>query len=129
MISGHHLRRFVDSDAKRDLTTGEILESVKKCYDVFHLGIKQSQTYTDDVKKSWNALLGERHIMVNDYKCIDDTIVSTIDSLLTTRHRLNVSGNQLSRLSLLAAHGGSQGMELDPPPPYQPPSPSLRMSS
>jgi hypothetical protein len=123
-ISGAHLSNFLCAQGARDMTTGEILKLAQNKYDVFHLGIKQSDTYTDDVKRSWTNLLGERHITVNDYTKIDETIVSTIDTLLTHRNRMQASISQLSRFSLLAANDG-----FGAPPAYQPPSSAYRRAN
>jgi hypothetical protein len=118
MIQGKHLREFLGESEAQDMTTEEILAEAQKKYDVFHLGISQSQTYTEDVKSSWNKLLGERHITVNDYTKIDEVIVSTIDMLVTPRNRMQVSiSSGLARLSLLGngSRGGLAGNEPAPP--------------
>jgi hypothetical protein len=124
-ISGYHLDKFLGEENSRDLTTREMLKMAQDKFEVFHLGIQQSSTYTTDVKRSWTSLLGERHIAVADYTQIDKTIVETIDAIVGQRNRINASARSLNRLSLMAAP-----RDESQPPAYEPPSPtsSYRMN-
>lgn len=54
----------------------ELLEQVSKMYNVFHLMIERGTNRDDRVRKSWEAVLGERAIPLTDYKKLSEVIVS-----------------------------------------------------
>ncbi|MES2218260.1 MAG: hypothetical protein V4501_07605 [Pseudomonadota bacterium] len=103
-INASHIRRFLGEPDARDVVTRDILSKVQKTYDVFHLGIKQGNSYTPTVQSSWANLLGERLITVQDYSKVDEIIVSTIDSLIAQRQKLqdNIRNHMASRVAVLS---------------------------
>ena len=73
---------FGDKEA-RDLTSAEILEMVKRQYDVFHVIIEQGdglQMYGEKkVVGGWNNLLGEGHVLrLSDYTKLSEVVTSAI---------------------------------------------------
>jgi hypothetical protein len=110
-IKSVHLEYFLGEEKAQDLKTGDILAEVKRSYDVFHLGIKQSSAYTDDVQKSWQNLLGQRLIPVNDYTQVDSVIVNTIEMVLEERKIFKESIRQhlASRSTILASMSAPGG--------------------
>jgi hypothetical protein len=80
-LSAAAIHRFMGVKPERDLSTAEILAQTQMMYEVFHLNLTQSSTCTRDVLANWNALLGERSMLVNDYTKLAEIIVSTIDLL------------------------------------------------
>jgi hypothetical protein len=101
-INAAHIRKFLGEPDAQDVNTKDILDKVKEKYDVFHLGIKQSETFTPEVQQSWSNLLGERLITVADYTRIDEIIVSTIDSLVQRRLQNNIHNHMASRVAALS---------------------------
>ena len=59
----------------------DLLEEVKKRYEVFHVSVCHSQRAIE-AEKGWKTLLGENCISVNDYK----TIPEVIKNLVCKRH-------------------------------------------
>ncbi|MDB6096666.1 MAG: hypothetical protein JWM09_944 [Francisellaceae bacterium] len=143
-LKGVHLKKFLNIPEARDISTKNILDKVQTYYEVFHLGIKESFTYTTQVKQGWQALLGERLIEVADYTKIPELIVSTIDCLRGNKAKpinanLATSLENLrevevgmapssSSASIPMAHMGYQWIDMpmeQSPPPYEAISPRL----
>jgi hypothetical protein len=119
-ISAAHLRRFMGDEQAQDMLTTDILAKAQEKYDVFHLGIlEHRRTYTADVESSWRKLLGQRLVSVEDYRKIDEVIVSTIDTLLAERNRIkeiaSVRQHLASRVAVLSGAAGQVGLRNSPP--------------
>lgn len=56
-------------------TSDELLRKAEETYHVFHLNVGHNSAYVD---KSWNSLLGERHIHVSNPDDIPDVIAKII---------------------------------------------------
>ena len=66
------------------LTNKELLELVQRQYHVFHLMVEQGSHLrggynTDRVRRGWQDLLGERVILLKDYKKLSEVVVSLIE--------------------------------------------------
>ena len=137
-ISGDHLRRFLGEENAQDQMCSDMLAKAQEKYEVFHLGLKERKAFTQDVQSSWTKMLGQRLILVDDYKKVADIIVSTITMVLEQRQRQRQSQQEsirqhmASRVAVLSgnrAPGGAQishELSADEPPTYlQATSPSF----
>lgn len=71
---------FGDTDVK-DMSTSDLYREVSKKYDVYHLILEEGSECRygfDRVYKSWQNVLGERALRVNDIKKLPEIIVSVI---------------------------------------------------
>ncbi|GAF82362.1 unnamed protein product, partial [marine sediment metagenome] len=87
VLKADHIRKFIDKEYKgSDILTRELIEEVKKKYDIFHLIVQDTHTYrdcigSDKVDACWKKYLGERAIFVPIYTGIPEVIVSTVRTL------------------------------------------------
>jgi len=73
---------FGDTET-RDLTSAQMLEMVKRQYDVFHVIVEQGNGFRDYGEKKvvgeWNALLGQGHVLrLSDYTKLSEVVISAI---------------------------------------------------
>jgi len=76
------IKQFVGDDMEADLTPLEMLQLAQRMYDVFHIVIKEgshARGHLSAVTDSWQALLGQRVILLDDHKKLAETIVSAIE--------------------------------------------------
>ena len=97
-ISGKHITQFTGQLHAQDSSTVNILQYTQSMYDVFHLGIKESEIFTQAVENGWKNLLGERAIVVHDYTKVAEVIVSTIDMLCQQRTKKVAESTQMTHL-------------------------------
>ncbi len=87
VLKANHIRRFIDPDYKGlDITTGTLLQDLTKKYEVFHLVVQDTRTYTtyigaEKVNSCWRGYLGERAILVPNHIEIPEKIISTVRAL------------------------------------------------
>lgn len=76
------LQKFVDKDATQRITNADLLEAAGKTYHIFHIIIAEGNAirYTglDETKAAWTKVLGQRVIVLDDYKKLAEVIVSAI---------------------------------------------------
>lgn len=80
---------FGTSIEENSITSEQLLNSVSRDWDVFHLIIEQGNYYSnryrvhpkEKVDESFGALLGERAIHVSDYNKIAEIVVSILEAL------------------------------------------------
>jgi hypothetical protein len=77
------IARFVGAEATRDLTSRQILEMVRKQYDVYHVVVEQGSGLRDYGEEAvigeWNELLGEGHVLrLSDYTKLSEVVISAI---------------------------------------------------
>ncbi|MGE3623433.1 MAG: hypothetical protein AB7H77_06135 [Bdellovibrionales bacterium] len=82
-LEKQHIARFIGTEATRDLSSKEVLEMVRKQYDVFHVVVEQgsglSQYGRSAVVGGWNKLLGEGHVLLlSDYTKLAEVVISAI---------------------------------------------------
>ncbi len=83
LLTKEQIQRFIGGEADRDLTSKEILEMVRKQYDVFHVIVEQGSGLRQYGEKAvvgaWNELLGEGHVLrLSDYKKLSEVVTSAI---------------------------------------------------
>ncbi len=62
-----------------DLSIEDVLQMAQRNYHVFHIIIEEGshmRYYPEETKKAWNALLGQRAILLSDHTKLAETIVS-----------------------------------------------------
>ncbi len=117
-ISGAHIARFLGEKEAKTIATADILHKVQTTYDVFHLGIKQSRSFTPEVQQEWNELFGQSLIVVEDYTKVPEMIVSTIDLLLAQRRKAKadfekrLANQALKPVNHLEAEGAPGGPQI-----------------
>lgn len=76
------LREHVDPEVSQAMTNDQLLEAASKMYHIFHIIIAEGShcRYGNlpTVKTKWTNLLGQRAIVLDDYKKLAEVIVSTI---------------------------------------------------
>lgn len=82
-LTKEQIEQFVGGEATRDYTSKELLDMVRKQYDVYHIIIEEgsglSQYGEEAVVGAWNKLLGEGHVIrLTDYKKLSEVVISTI---------------------------------------------------
>ena len=76
------LARILDDGAERDYSTLECLEAARRMYDCYHIVIKEGNFARGDlaqVTKTWQPLLGQHVIYLDDHTKLAETIVSAIE--------------------------------------------------
>ena len=76
------LVKFLDDGAERDYSTIECLEAARRMYDCYHVVIKEGSHARSDlsgVLNTWQPLLGQHVIQLDDHTKISETIVSAIE--------------------------------------------------
>lgn len=76
------LVKFLDDGAERDYSTAEVLEMAQRMYDCYHVVIKEgnhARSNLAGVLKTWQPLMGQHVIQLDDHTKLAETIVSTIE--------------------------------------------------
>lgn len=76
------IKRFIGDDIQAELSPLETLQLAQRSYDVFHVIVKEgshARSRYAAVLESWQALLGQRVIPLDDHKKLAETIVSAIE--------------------------------------------------
>ena len=76
-----HVNTIMGYTPTSDVTVQELYEEVSKMYNVFHLMVAEGnhmRRYRDTVVKEWNAILGQRAMVLEDHTKLAEVIVSTI---------------------------------------------------
>lgn len=83
VLTKEQIAQVFGDKVPKDLTAKELLAEAEKSYDVFHLIVEEGYYHSNPgfVGGGWKDLLGERAILVKDYRKIPDIIVATLASL------------------------------------------------
>jgi hypothetical protein len=76
------LDRFLADGAERDFSTMECLEAAQRMYDCYHIVIKEGNFARGNlggVLATWQPLLGQHVIQLDDHTKLSETIVSAIE--------------------------------------------------
>ncbi len=76
------IERFVGDSQAKDFTSAELYDLVYPEWEVFHIILKQGSYASrdfDNVKKSWDSVIGQRTIPLDDYTALGETIVSLME--------------------------------------------------
>jgi hypothetical protein len=107
------LIRFLDDGAERDWTTRECLEAAQRMYDIYHIIINGgfARGSMAEVKETWQPLLGQHLIVLDDYEALAETIVSAIEVAEGKDAAVSSSGWGAHAATVLAATKGLPGPE------------------
>lgn len=81
-LTKEQIETFIGDKLERTISTEEMLNDVRRMYDVFHIIIEQgdhAKRHLDNVIGSWTSLIGQHAIRLPDYKKLAETIVGTIE--------------------------------------------------
>ncbi|MDR3450826.1 MAG: hypothetical protein P4M15_13975 [Alphaproteobacteria bacterium] len=83
VLTKEQIERVIGGEPTRDFTSAELLEMVRKQYDVFHVVVEQGSGISDygrdRVVGGWNKLLGEGHVLLlSDYTKLSEVVTSAI---------------------------------------------------
>lgn len=81
-LTKEQIKKFIGDDVQSNLTPEELLAEVQRKYDVFHIIIAQgsyASSRPDEVRSSWNKLLGQHAIWLEDCEKLAETIVAAIE--------------------------------------------------
>jgi hypothetical protein len=76
MLTRKQALRFVGTTIEKDLPIQTLLATVRKNWEVFHLIVETDATVAQDAVRRWRNLLGERAVLVSDYRKLGEVIVS-----------------------------------------------------
>lgn len=80
-LKREQIKQFIGEAVEADLSSEELLESVQRTYDVFHIMIAEgshAKSYPERVRDSWTKLMGQKAVWLKDYTKLAETIVSII---------------------------------------------------
>jgi hypothetical protein len=77
-LSKEHIKEFFGDDIEKDIDVRDLLNSVRKNWEVFHIIVSTGSTISQNAVKVWKDLLGERAITIADTDKLAEVIVSTI---------------------------------------------------
>jgi len=81
-LTKEQIKRVIGDDVQGKLSPEELLAEVQRKYDVFHIIVAQGDYASrspDTVRDSWNKLLGQHAIWLEDCTKLAETIVSAIE--------------------------------------------------
>lgn len=76
------IEKFLEDGAERDYSTSELLGEAQRMYDCYHIVIKEgdhARGNLSGVLKTWQPLLGQHVIQLDDHTKLAETIVTTIE--------------------------------------------------
>lgn len=76
------LLQFLDDGAERDYSSSELLDEAQRMYDCYHIVIKEgnhARSNLAGVLASWQPLMGQHLIQLDDHTKLAETIVSAIE--------------------------------------------------
>jgi hypothetical protein len=76
------LLQFLDDGAERDYSSSELLDEARRMYDCYHIVIKEgnhARSNLSGVLATWQPLLGQHVIQLDDHTKLAETIVTTIE--------------------------------------------------
>lgn len=81
-LTRDQIKKFIGDDVQEETAPAELLQLAQRYYDVFHIIIKEgshARAHFQPVLDSWQGLLGQRVIVLDDHKKLAETIVSAIE--------------------------------------------------
>jgi hypothetical protein len=80
-LTKEQVSEFLGISTNEDVDVQSLLEEVSRKWEVFHLCLRQGQTYRDSDLSKWQRLLGERAIPVTDHTKIPEIIISILETV------------------------------------------------
>lgn len=81
-LTKEQIKEFIGDDVQSNMTPEELLAEVQRKYDVFHIIIAEgshARAFKTEVRDSWNKLIGQHAIWLDDHNKLAETIVSAIE--------------------------------------------------
>lgn len=80
-LTKEQIKRFIDDGVERDFSSAEALDMAKRMYDCYHIIINAGYAASAmaQVKKTWEPLMGQHLVVLDDYTKLSETIVSIIE--------------------------------------------------
>lgn len=82
VVGRHEASRFLGLQLARDVSAGECLALAQRGYEVFHIllrtGYSASAAGLESAERTWRPLLGQRLVILDDYRNIAELVVSLI---------------------------------------------------
>jgi hypothetical protein len=83
VLTAHEIKKVFGQQDATDLTAAQILEMVRRHYDVFHVIVEQGSGFRGFGEKrvvgEWNELLGQGHVIrLSDYTKLSEVVTSAI---------------------------------------------------
>lgn len=81
-LTKEQIKHFIGDEVEGHLSTKDVLELAQRKYDVFHVVIKEgnhARTHLKEVTRTWEELLAQRLILLDDHTKLAETIVSAIE--------------------------------------------------
>jgi len=100
------LQRVFGKDFGRDLSARECVEMASKTYEVFHVVLRNEGYAAGDLKRvldTWNPILPQRVILLDDYRKLAEAVVSTIQVVEGAR-KADVAASWSGDTSLVVAN-------------------------
>lgn len=79
-LTAKEIKQIFGDDVGEDIPVKELLNQVRRKYDVYHLCLRQGHTYRDSDLTNWQKILGEHAIPVADHTKISEIIVSILET-------------------------------------------------
>jgi hypothetical protein len=77
-LTKSQIQRIFGDDVESDIKTKDLLNQVKKHWEVFHIIVETSATRDQGAIENWREILGERAIVIPNKDSLAEIIVSTI---------------------------------------------------
>ena len=86
-LSPEAIEKIFGGEASESVTDKQLLDEAQRLYNVYHIHVNEA-SYRDDpqVLGYWEEMLGERLIVLNDYKAI----CATIATLIAVQHGVDI---------------------------------------
>lgn len=79
-LTAAQIKSVFGDEVTEGITTKELLNQVRRKWDVYHLCLRQGGTYRDSDLSNWQKILGEHAIPVADHTKISEIIVSILET-------------------------------------------------
>jgi len=81
VLKAQEVERVIGVRPQIDYTAEQLLDLVSRQYHVFHVVVEQGshyRSYPDQVRNSWQNILGQHVLMLSDYTKLSEVVVSAI---------------------------------------------------
>lgn len=105
-MTRQELERVFGSDFGRDLSASQCVEMASRTYEVFHVVLRNegvARSGLDGVLATWNPILPQRVILLDDYTKLAEAVVSAIQVVEGAR-KADVAASWSDKTSLVVAN-------------------------
>ena len=108
-LSAKSLKNVLGYEKAEEVTDKQLLEEAQRLYNVYHIHVNEASYHDDpEVLGYWKKMLGERLIVLNDYRAICPTIATLIAvqhgadiKTVTSKFAANIAGIVTTALATL----------------------------